>query len=99
MSVINKIRELREKKGMSQADLAKAAGLSMTYISLLEGGKKSPTLKSLEKISDALGIPFPLLSFLALDSKDVFPEKRKAFELVNPAIQAMVEEFFLSERN
>lgn len=96
-SIIAKIRELREKKKMSQAELANASGLSTTYISLLEGGKKSPTLKSLEKICEALGVPFALLSFLSLESHDVKEEKRAAFDLLKPAIDAMVEEFFLGK--
>ena len=90
MNLIKKITEIRKEKGMSQAELAKAAGLSTTYISFIESGKKSPTLKSLEKISQALNIPFPILSFLALDENDVHPDKRAAFELVRPAVKAMV---------
>ena len=96
MSVVSKIRELREKKGLSQAELASRAGLSTTYISMLEGGKKSPTLNSLEKISAALDIPFPILSFLSWSTDDIAPEKRVAFEFIKPSVDAMIEEFFLN---
>lgn len=94
MNIARKIRDLREKKGMSQADLGKRAGLSTTYISLVESEKKSPTLKSLNKISHALGIPFPVLSFLALEESDLKPEKRSAYKVVGPSVHAMIEEFF-----
>jgi transcriptional regulator with XRE-family HTH domain len=41
---------------MTQEQLAFAAGLDRTYISQLEHDKKSPTLDSLFRICDALGI-------------------------------------------
>ena len=97
MNLIKTIARLRKRKGMSQAQLAKVSGLSTTYISLMESGKKSPTLKSLEKISQGLEVPFPILSFMALDDEDVHPDKRSAFKLVAPAVNAMIEEFFLGE--
>ena len=94
MNVIATIRSLREDKKMSQAQLASLAGLSTTYISLVESGKKSPTLKSLQKISKALGIPFPILSFMSLDEQDIKPEKRDAYNVIAPAINSMLKSFF-----
>ena len=96
MSIAKKIREIREQKGMSQAQLGEAAGLTTTYINLVENEKKSPTLNSLEKISSGLKVPFPVIAFLALDSKkDLSPGKRKAFELLAPDLNEMIEEIFL----
>ena len=97
MNLAKTIRDFRERKKMSQADLAIAAGLSTPYISQVETGKKSPTLSSLEKISMALEIPFPILSFMSMDNTDVPEEKQEAFKLVRPAVQAMIEEFFVTE--
>lgn len=51
-----RLRALREKQDLSQEDLAARAGLHRTYISLIERGKQSVTLDSMEKLSDALGI-------------------------------------------
>ena len=50
------IREKREEMGCSQEQLAWDAELSNTYVSLVETGKKKPSLGSLLKISNALGI-------------------------------------------
>lgn len=97
MNIINTIKDLRGKRGLTQAQLAEAAGLSTTYISQLESGLKSPTLKSLEKISQALEVPFPILSFLSLGPEDVAPAKRDAFEFIRPSVLKMVEEFFVGE--
>jgi len=50
------LRQERERAGMTQEDLAAAAGLHRTTISLLERGIKSPTLQTLFRVCDALSI-------------------------------------------
>lgn len=51
-----RVREKREEIKYSQEQLAWEADLSNTYISLIETGKKKPSLGTLLKISNALGI-------------------------------------------
>jgi transcriptional regulator with XRE-family HTH domain len=50
------LRELREKKGLSQEQLSFDADLHRTYISQIERGIKSITVKTLFKITKALDI-------------------------------------------
>lgn len=50
------LREARQEKGLSQEELADRAGLHRTYISQVERGLKSPSLRSLEQIANALGV-------------------------------------------
>jgi transcriptional regulator with XRE-family HTH domain len=50
---IKKAREVLQK---SQEALAFEAGLHRTYISLIERGKKSPTLAVIVRLAKALGI-------------------------------------------
>lgn len=51
------IREYRGKSGKSQDTLAKESELDRTYISLIERGKRQPTLSTLVKLSTALNVP------------------------------------------
>jgi DNA-binding XRE family transcriptional regulator len=52
-----KIAELREKKGLSQQQLAKLMGTSQQAISRIESGEyEGFTLKTLEKIAEATGM-------------------------------------------
>lgn len=52
-----KIAELREKKGLSQQQLAKLMGTSQQAISRIESGKYDGfTLKTLEKIAGSTGM-------------------------------------------
>jgi len=48
--------EVRRERGMSQEELALESGFDRTYISLLERGVQSPTLRTLLKLSEVLGI-------------------------------------------
>ena len=51
------VRRLRLKKGLSQAALAKQAGLSQNFIGTLERGIQNSSLKALERRAKGLGCP------------------------------------------
>jgi DNA-binding XRE family transcriptional regulator len=51
-----KIRQLREKAGLTQVQLADKAGLPQSHISRLENAEYSATNMTLEKIANALGV-------------------------------------------
>lgn len=50
------LKENRNKLGLSQEQFAFKCGLDRTYISLLERGKRKPTLAVIFTISSALNI-------------------------------------------
>ena len=50
------LRELREKKGLTQEELAADSNLDRTYISLLERGLRQPTLSTLFGLATALEV-------------------------------------------
>jgi transcriptional regulator with XRE-family HTH domain len=49
------MRDLRRKAGMTQAEVAAAAGTSQPAIAAYESERKSPTMRTLRRIADALG--------------------------------------------
>ncbi|MBP9669813.1 helix-turn-helix transcriptional regulator [Candidatus Woesebacteria bacterium] len=51
------VKSVREKKKITQEELADLAGLNSAYIGHLERGVYSPTLYVTWKIAEALGIP------------------------------------------
>lgn len=53
-----KIKQIRNEKGLSQEKLALKAEIDRTYLAGVEQGKRNPSIKSLEKIVEALGISF-----------------------------------------
>lgn len=50
----NKIRERREELGMTQEELAKAAGISRPFLSTVETGTAVPTVAKAADIATAL---------------------------------------------
>lgn len=59
------LRLIRIYHDMTQSDAAKATGLSKSYISDLESGKKDVTLRVLERYSDTFEIPVSSLALIA----------------------------------
>ena len=56
--IANRVKEIREKIGMSQAELAEKSGISRTMISQLETNQKVDCkVSTLIAISDTLGRP------------------------------------------
>ena len=50
------LREKRKKLGLSQEELAFRAGVSMRYISLLEGQKYQPSLATIQGVCTGLDV-------------------------------------------
>lgn len=50
-----RVRELRQKRGLSQEELARAAGLHRTYVSDIERGKRNVALMNIARLARALG--------------------------------------------
>ena len=50
------LRQIREQKKMSQDRLSELAGLDRTFISLIECGKRKPSLETINKITHALDV-------------------------------------------
>ena len=51
-----RLRLLRERRGLTQEQLAEKSGVSRTYLARLETGRQDPTLSTLEKLAKALGV-------------------------------------------
>ena len=50
------LKKIRLEKKMSQGDICRALEVDRTYISNLESGKRNPTLATIKRIADALGV-------------------------------------------
>jgi len=50
------LREIRQEHSLSQEELGFESGYHRTYISLLERGRKSPSLNTVFQLAAALGV-------------------------------------------
>lgn len=87
-----KLKLVREEHGMTQAGLAGEAGVSPGLIAQIEQGKVQPSFKSIEKISDVLGVS---PCFFVLDNENIeamlpafSPDLRQL--LLQPNVQAVL---------
>ena len=55
------VRRIRSMKNLSQMALADKVGISVSYVSMLERGQRSPPLETVEKVAKALGVAPALL--------------------------------------
>ena len=53
----DRIKNLRKDRKMKQIDLAVEVGVDARTIVAIEAGKRNPTLKTINKLAKALGIP------------------------------------------
>ena len=57
MLISQKLKEIRESKGLSQGDIEERTGLLRSYTSRVENGHTVPSVETLEKYARALEIP------------------------------------------
>lgn len=67
MDIGNAIQLCRTKRKLSQAELARKADLSVSYLSLLERSKRDPPLSTIRRLATALNLPIEILFFLAAE--------------------------------
>lgn len=55
-NLINTIKERRENLKVNQENLAKLSGVGLRTLKQFESGKGNPTLQTIQKIADVLGL-------------------------------------------
>ena len=81
MNVGNKLRFIRETKKISIYKLSKDTGISQNHISSIELGKRQPTVETLSRLIEPLGIT---LAELFNESDEVmFPTQEERMLLEN----------------
>ena len=61
MNVGEKLKALRKERGLTLQKVAASAGLSKAFVGQIESGRANPSLASLKRVADALGIPLAAL--------------------------------------
>ena len=69
MDVIETIRHIMFEREMSSAELARLSGISAQTIRRMLNGKSSPSIRTLNKLADALGYKFEIKLMMDLDDE------------------------------
>lgn len=75
----NRIKKMRQVKGVSQQDVAKALGLTRQAIALYETGQREPRIETWQKLANYFGVSVP--SLMGLD--EITTNKIYMFQSVN----------------
>ena len=82
ISEAQQIRRLRKQAGLTQAALAKKAGMARPNLARIEAGRYRPALETLERIAHALGYSVSMLvsaqTIPHKERQEKTPRKRKA---------------------
>lgn len=81
-----RLRQLREDRGLNQGEMAATCGVSKVYYGVLELGKKSASLETLDQIARGLGMT--LSELLRFDAPSD-PVKQSPAERLGRRIAAM----------
>lgn len=96
VNVGGKLRAMREERGLSIRALARASGISANALSVIERGKSSPSVSTLYKVTDALGVPITAL--FRTETKRVNVVFKKADERTRVSFQRGLWEDLGGER-
>ncbi|MBN4001806.1 helix-turn-helix transcriptional regulator [Nostoc sp. LPT] len=90
------LRLIRVFYDLTQKELAEKLGISKSYLSEIESGKKTPTLDLLNRYSEFFDIPASSIMFFSESlNKDIKTEKLRIF--VSSKILAILN--FIAERS
>jgi transcriptional regulator with XRE-family HTH domain len=64
-------RIVRAAFGLQQSELAARMSISASQLSLIEAGKRQPSLRVVNALADAVGIPTAMVSLLATPPKEI----------------------------
>ena len=85
MTIGSTLKLLRTASNLTQSSLAKDLNVTANYLSLVENGRKEPSLAFLKRFSKKLDAPLGYFLWLALEenrSQEEFDLKRKMDELL-----------------
>ena len=89
--LLNNIKRIRKEKGLSQQKVADGADMLVPTYSRLERGGTNPSLSSIVRIADALGVPV-LTLFQSPDIKDRnLAEKLEMINTLSESDRGIVE--------
>jgi transcriptional regulator with XRE-family HTH domain len=98
----HRIKQAREAKGLTQAQLAEKVGLSVSHISVIERGIKTPKLETLVDIlnvlkvdanfvlTDVLSISNEIVSSFLFDRLSAMPEAHQ--KMILRVLDTLIEE-------
>lgn len=86
------LRDCRARQRLTQEQLAERSGLSYKFIGEIERGRGNPTVETLSRLADALGVGIAML-FAESDHyrADEYPITKHDLQVVREALESITE--------
>ena len=95
MEIGKALWEIRENElNKAQNVAAHEIGITQSYLSQIEDGKKIPSQEVLEKICKTYGVPVSVVVWMATYPDDVAKDKRSAFKVLKPLVDDLINDYF-----
>jgi transcriptional regulator with XRE-family HTH domain len=90
-----RVKEIRIDKGWTQDHLAGLAGISTSFLSQIESGKREPGPDTLLSLSNALGVPIGILviSDVGIDVNDIIRDLAELSPKQRDAVRNLIRSF------
>jgi transcriptional regulator with XRE-family HTH domain len=95
-----RLRQLRDEQHISMRGLATKSGLSANALSMIERGKTSPSVSTLYKLSDALGVPITEFFNQQVERQKIVylkPGERTHIDFVRGSLEGLGGELFVGK--
>ena len=97
MNIGDNMRNIRKQKSMTLQQLADILGCSQQNISQYESGKRTPKLKNIQKIADALNVNVNDLLENPLDDSPIYKAYKNTNSLDLPLAKNFINEKIVSQ--
>lgn len=86
------IKIVRTAYGLTQSALAQRLSIGTSQLSLIEAGKRQPSVRVLQEIAQAMGVPMHLLTLLASRPEDLADpvDPKQVAELAGALLRLLV---------
>lgn len=83
------IKVIRTASGIRQKEIAGKIGVTANYVSMVEAGKRQPSVAFLKQIARVIGVPVGLFFLWAEDQGDASPKSHPQLRTLLTELEAM----------
>lgn len=77
MDIGGTLKQIRKAQKLNQQHVAELAGMTQTYLSLIEGNVREPSFEALSNISLALGTTLAIVFVMSVTPEDIVRNDRE----------------------
>lgn len=93
MEFASVIKGIRNELGQTQVEFANGVGITQTYLSQLESGKKDPSKETIKAICAHSKTPPAIFAWKCVTEGDVPKEKVETFKILKPIVDDLIKAF------